>query len=246
MKLLFLSILVFCLAGTAVADTSTPSVALTPDEALAYMKAAENLLIVDVATTSWYEKEHFEGAVHIPIEELSSKEESKLYMELPANNRPVLLHCRRGIIVPGAYRRLKEIRPEIADIRYIDGVPLFAEYNEWLNKQSNVQELLGGMSPDDALDYMKTTDSLVIIEVNAPEWKLSTGFTNAMYIPYTEMAERYNEIPTGRPVLLHCGGGIVSVEAYEILAEKRTDIPQLSYIAGAPRVREYNEWLAVQ
>ena len=48
---------------------------------------------------------------------------------------------------------------------------------------------MGAISPEDALTYMKNTPDLVIVEVNAPEWKLSTGFTGAMYIPYTEMAD---------------------------------------------------------
>ena len=38
-------------------------------------------------------------------------------------------------------------------------------------------------------------------------------------------------------------GGIVSVPAYETLMEKRTDIPQLSYVAGRPPVAEFNLWL---
>ena len=105
---------------------------------------------------------------------------------------------------------------------------------------------LGGMSPEDALTYMENTTDLVIVEVNAPEWKLSNGITGAMWIPYTEMTQRYDEIPEGKPVLLHCGGGIVSVEAYETLLEVRPDIPELSYIAGAPPVSAYNEWLANQ
>ena len=41
---------------------------------------------------------------------------------------------------------------------------------------------LGAMSPEDALEYMKNTQNLVIVEVNAPEWKLSNGITGAMYI----------------------------------------------------------------
>lgn len=103
---------------------------------------------------------------------------------------------------------------------------------------------LGGLSPEKALEYMKTTNNLVIVEVNAPEWKLRTGFTGALHIPYTEMSKRYDEIPKGCPVILYCGGGIVSVRAYETLVEKRSDIPELSYIAAAPPIRAYNEWLA--
>lgn len=223
--------------------------AMSPEDALAYMKSTPDLVIVDVATTNRYEENHFEGAIHIPIEELDSEEEDALYMEIPAG-RPVLLHCRLGMVVPGAYERILELRNDIPEIAYIDGAPLFDEYNEWLagKEDNDMQEtkLLGGQTPEDALEYMKNTPDLVIVEVNAPEWKLSTGFTGAMYIPYTEMAERYDEIPEGRPVLLHCGGGIVSVDAYEILQEKRPDIPELSYIAGAPPVRAYNEWLANQ
>ncbi len=104
---------------------------------------------------------------------------------------------------------------------------------------------LGGLSPEDALEYMKAhyDEGLVIVEVNTDYWKLSTGFTGALHIPHDQMAERYDEIPCGVPVILHCGAGVVSVPAYETLMEKRPDIPQLSYIAGKPPVKEFNEWL---
>ncbi len=104
---------------------------------------------------------------------------------------------------------------------------------------------LGGLSPEDALDYMKAhyDEGLVIVEVNTDYWKLSTGFTGTLHIPHDQMAERYDEIPGGVPVILHCRAGVVSVPAYETLMEKRPDIPQLSYIAGKPPVKEFNEWL---
>ena len=217
---------------------------MSPEDALVYMQATENLVIVDVATTNHYNNTHFEGAINIPIEELDAKEIEEKYMAIPSDV-PVLVHCRLGMIVPKAYEQIKKLRPDIPEIGYIDGAPLFDKYNAWCSAQSTMQEqiLLGGQTPQDALEYMKNTPNLVIVEVNAPEWKLSNGITGAMWIPYTEMAERYDEIPTGQPVLLHCGGGIVSVEAYEILLEKRPNIPELSYIAGAPPVKAYNEWL---
>ncbi len=102
---------------------------------------------------------------------------------------------------------------------------------------------LGGLTPSEALKYMKETPDLVIVEVNEPVWKLKTGFIDAMWIPHTQMSKRFNEIPKNRPVLIHCGGGVVSVPAYKELIEKRPDIPELSYIAGAPQVKAYNEWV---
>ncbi|MEE0102255.1 MAG: rhodanese-like domain-containing protein [Acutalibacteraceae bacterium] len=108
--------------------------ALTPEDALDYMKKTENLVIVDVATANRYNAEHFEGAINIPIEELDGEAEDALYMEIPAG-RPVLLHCRLGMIVPGAYARVLELRQDIPEIAYIDGTPLFSDYNAWLAEQ---------------------------------------------------------------------------------------------------------------
>lgn len=108
----------------------------------------------------------------------------------------------------------------------------------------NSTHLLGGLSPEAALDYMKTTKNLVIVEVNTARWKKAVPFTGAMWIPHDEMEKRCKEIPSGRPVILHCGLGVVSVPAYEILIKMRPDIPELSYIDGAPMIAEYNEWIA--
>lgn len=120
--------------GVTDIKTETQQGAMSPEEALEYMKETKNLVLVDVAATRWYDEKHFEGAVNIPIEELDSEAEDALYMEIPAD-RPVLMHCRRGMIVPGAYERILKLRPDIEEISYIDGVPQFDAYNEWLNDQ---------------------------------------------------------------------------------------------------------------
>ncbi|UQZ88456.1 hypothetical protein C4J81_04245 [Deltaproteobacteria bacterium Smac51] len=121
-------------SGSALAQEQKDLGALTPDEALAYMKSKNDLLIVDVAAERWYGEKHFEGAVNIPIESLNDAEEKKLYQDLPGG-RPVLLHCRLGMIVPGAYRNLKQLRPDIPEISYIAGKPPFDEYNSWLKSR---------------------------------------------------------------------------------------------------------------
>lgn len=117
-----------------------------------------------------------------------------------------------------------------------------SEEDTEVTSNENKTNLLGGLSPEKALECMKNTENLVIVEVNTEQWKKPMPFTGAMWIPHDEMAERYNEIPEGCPVILHCGAGIVSVPAYETLIEKRPDIPELSYIDGAPPIAEYNEW----
>ncbi|WP_455665874.1 rhodanese-like domain-containing protein [Phocaeicola sp.] len=108
--------------------------AMSPEKALEYMKTTENLVIVDVASRTNYARKHFERAVNIPIENLSSDEEKELYLKLP-KGRPVILHCRLGMIVLGAYRTLKQLRPDIPEISYIDDRPPFDEYNEWVKSK---------------------------------------------------------------------------------------------------------------
>lgn len=113
-------------------------------------------------------------------------------------------------------------------------------------KVDNTKNWLGGLSPENALKYMEANydKGLVIVEVNTDYWKLKTGFKGALHIPHDQMANRYAEIPSGVPVILHCGAGVVSVPAYETLKEKRPDIPQLAYIAGRPPVSEFNAWVS--
>lgn len=107
---------------------------LEPTQALRYMKHTEELIIIDVATISWFAKNHFINAINIPIENISSNEAEELYREIPSGH-PVLVHCRLGMIAPGAYRTLIKLRPDIPEISYISGEPLFDDYNEWYGKQ---------------------------------------------------------------------------------------------------------------
>ena len=109
----------------------------------------------------------------------------------------------------------------------------------------HTDDWLGPMTPEDALEYMKTTypQGLVIVDVTPIDYKLEIGFTGSIYIPYTEIENRSAEIPSGKPVILHCVRGKSSSMAYPILEEKRKDIPVLSYIAGEPLIEEFNTWI---
>ena len=111
--------------------------AITPEQGLEYMKKTKDLIIVDVAPRKAYDKGHFVGAISIPIEGLSKEEEDRRYKELIPKGQPVLVHCRKSIFAPGAYKRIIELRPDIPEISYIDGAPLFKQYNEWINTQNH-------------------------------------------------------------------------------------------------------------
>lgn len=101
----------------------------------------------------------------------------------------------------------------------------------------------GPISPKDALELMKTTENLVLLDVREPQYiGRSNYFKGSIRIPWTEMSKRYAEVPKGRPVLINCGLGQVAPKAYNTLKSKRPDIKVLYYIAGAPLFSEYNQW----
>lgn len=104
---------------------------------------------------------------------------------------------------------------------------------------------LGGLSPEKALEYMESTPNLYIIDVREPEWYDGyTKFTGNVHIPYSELPKRYKDIPSDRPVLLNCGAGVMAPKAYKFLKEHKANIKELSYIAGVPKFKEYNDWAA--
>lgn len=111
--------------------------AIPSEKALEYMKKTKDLVIVDVAPRKAYDKGHFIGAISIPVESLSKEEEEKRYRELIPAGKPVLVHCRKTIFSPNAYKRLIEVRPDIPEVSYIDGAPPIKPYNEWKSTQGN-------------------------------------------------------------------------------------------------------------
>ncbi len=116
---------IFTFSGNAFAQQKDIG-RLTPTEGLEYMKKTPNVFIVDVSPPERFAAEHFIGSVNIPQNELLSR-----INEIP-KDRPVIIHCRLGRTCVKAYPLVKKMRPDIPEISYIDGEPLFSEYNSWV------------------------------------------------------------------------------------------------------------------
>lgn len=93
--------------------------ALSPEQAEAYMKTAPAVVIVDVRPPEYYEKAHIAGAMNLPLKELEKRMD-----EIPGG-RPVLMHCQTGKSVREAFALVREKRPDLTEIYYIDGTPSF-------------------------------------------------------------------------------------------------------------------------
>jgi len=106
------------------------------------------------------------------------------------------------------------------------------------------QKALGGLAPEEALEYMKKTKDVFILDIAPAEKYEETHFEGALNIPFSDLAARMDEIPKDRPVIVHCRLGKVSEKNYPKIMEARPDIPEIAYIAGTPLFEQYSEWKA--
>lgn len=96
---------------------------LDPEVALEYMQVTDDLIIIDTRDTTEYPN-WFEWSLRIPWNQIADR-----VWEIPEWSK-VLLHCGWGNVAPKAYRALLEANPRLESLAYIDGTPLFDEYNE--------------------------------------------------------------------------------------------------------------------
>ena len=70
-------------------------------------------------------------------------------------------------------------------------------------------------------EFKKNTDDYTIIDVrNASEVKEGKIFTNSISIPLAELRQRIDEIPTDKPIVVHCAGGYRSAAGSSLINEK--------------------------
>lgn len=73
--------------------------------------------------------------------------------------------------------------------------------------------------PDlDLTDFLNHTENYTVVDVRNPgETEASLIFKTAITIPLPELRERINEIPTRKPIVVHCAAGYRSAAAVSII-----------------------------
>lgn len=92
-------------------------------------------------------------------------------------------------------------------------------------KLAFVSEYGNNEMPSFNSDLLKDNEnSFTIIDVrNESEVKTKKIFENAIHIPLHELKERTNEIPVGKPIVVHCAGGYRSAAGSSIIRSKLND-----------------------
>ena len=92
----------------------------------------------------------------------------------------------------------------------------------------------GHITPEEGKALIQQKEDLVIIDMRNPNEYVVEHYPNALNIPVNELEARLDEVPAGRPVLVHCVRGMRSMRGYEILKEQRPDIKEIYHINGEP------------
>ena len=105
------------LAATANALSGTPDI--TPEQGKAMIAEKKDLVILDVRNPNEYVVAHYPDSLNIPVKELETRSN-----EIPSG-KPVLIHCAKGKRAERAYLLLREKRPDIKELYFIKGEPIF-------------------------------------------------------------------------------------------------------------------------
>lgn len=89
------------------------------------------------------------------------------------------------------------------------------------------------LTPEQAKEYIEQTKELTILDVRNPNEFVTGHYPNALNIPVAELEQRIEEVPSGKPVLIHCAKGIRAKRAYDLMKTKRPDA-EVAFIKGSP------------
>lgn len=90
------------------------------------------------------------------------------------------------------------------------------------------------ITPEQGKAMVQENKDLFILDVRNPNEYVTGHYPGSVNIPVKELEERYNEIPAGRTILVHCAKGVRAERAYNLLQEKRPDLTNMRFIKGAP------------
>jgi len=124
-----------------------------------------------------------------------------------------------SIISPGekfylggeSQEQLKKLIARTASIGYEDKIQeaFVIDYGKLTNEQLDVAS------------FKKNPDNYTIIDVRNPsEVKEKKIFRNSYSIPLSEIRKRVNEIPTNKPIVVHCAGGYRSAAGSSLIQSK--------------------------
>ena len=167
----------------------------------------DNALIIDVRNEADFKKNHLKGSINIMAKTENDKFETWL-----------------GSIV----------KPEEAFYVVLNSVEDKDEILHRIAKIGYENQLQGTLTLDDSsfettetldlTDFKNNPDQYTIIDIrNKSEVEEGKFFDNAISIPLNELRDSENQIPTEKPIVVHCAGGYRSAAGSSIISNLKNN-----------------------
>lgn len=177
---------------------------------------AKDALIVDMRDGIEFKKNHLPGSINI----MATSDTSKFETWLGSIVRP----DEKFHIVVSSVENAEDILQRTAKIGYEVNVKTV------LTLGSEVLEKSIGFNLE---DFKKNMDAYTIVDIrNESEVVEGKFFEKAITIPLHQLRERADEIPTDKPIVVHCAGGYRSTAGASIL-EKELKIKKIFDLSDA-------------
>lgn len=182
------------------AENLRPSIAEVPFK----MNAVAKNLIIDVREEAQFKNGHLKGSINIQVTSEDAKFETWLGAIVEPNEKFSLV-----IDSPEDFESLLNRVAKIGYEKQLQAALTLFEDN------------LVKMEPLDLHDFEKNSDKYTIVDVrNKSEVAEGKFFENALSHPLNTLRGTSGEIPTDRPIVVHCAGGYRSAAGSSILAKQ--------------------------
>ncbi len=170
----------------------------------------KNALVVDTRQKEQFDRGHLHGAINNP-----SAKKFETYLGTVVGPK------EKSYLITDSPLTAKQLIERAARIGYESNI---------IAAIPNPTEGLVTSSEFDLDEFLSHQSDYTILDVrNDTEWKGGKKFDSAFHIPLNELRERTAEIPKGKPIVVHCEGGVRSVIGASIVAAARGEKEVLDF-----------------
>ncbi len=168
-----------------------------------------NALVLDTRKPQDYSEGHIPGSINIGLDGQFAPWVGVLIPEIEQN-----------ILLITSEKREEEAIRRLSRVGY-DNVLGFLEggYGAW-KKSKKETDTVESIDTKDFADRISKDPALVILDVRKDGEYRSERMTSSHHIPLDDINTRFNELPSGNPIYIHCAGGYRSMIFSSILKKR--------------------------
>ncbi|MFE0521779.1 rhodanese-like domain-containing protein [Streptomyces sp. NPDC058954] len=205
-------------------DTATAPLPLSAEEFM--RRRADGAVVLDARSPQEFAAGHLRGSVNVPADGRFAEQAG------------MVVAPEQDVIVVAPQDREEEIVTRLARIGFDKVGGYLREPEGAFPALAAEMTQASRLTADELRSALAGAEPPLVLDVRNTAEREEGFIEGSLHIPLAELARRVEEIPTGRPLVVHCAGGHRSSIAASLLRhEGRTDVSDL--LGG------YGAWLAL-